>query len=473
MIKQSLVFNGITKPYLTVLSRKRSYWAPISRNLTYVIGRPGALLNHTKTDVRVEEVSVEISAESAQELRKIEEDLADWLIQEEEKELIFPDETDRTYYAYIDGSFNANEIVSKGYGTLKFICLDPYKYGAIKESQISTDSVVIDYKGTVEGKPVFRFNVEEPLTNIDVIREDDYFSIGEPADETDVVYPERTKMLEDELETTVGWGDSPMTPDNGVKAGTMVSNGDVFYAANYGNGSNWHGPILAKSLSEPIQDFWIRAYFDVDCRKSDQRARNEVYLLGENGAIIGKLAAAINNSGLNVDAGCHIRNVDKSRWVLSENGFTKSKFLGYVTLERRGTQFKAEYGYDAFVDGKHVKYPQKEVLFQDIENSYQQKVAAVAIFVSKWGTLASPYKSTVRSVYVHRLNNDAGIPYIVDEGDEVVLDFERELIEINGEPRTDLKDFGGNYFGLKKGNNTIVINPSGLTGTVKWRERFR
>ncbi|WP_427036650.1 distal tail protein Dit [Cytobacillus pseudoceanisediminis] len=154
-LNNGFTFDGVRKDYVMTIGKKRTYWAPIRRDFITVPNRPGALLKDTTTDVRTVEVDIEISAISAEELRKNSEDLADWLLTDDAKELIFDDEPDRVYFAVVDGSFSPSEIVSHGYGTITFVCPDPYKYGAEETEQWPIlDTLKQDFAGKVAGSTV-------------------------------------------------------------------------------------------------------------------------------------------------------------------------------------------------------------------------------------------------------------------------------------------------------------------------------
>lgn len=145
----SLSFNGLRKPYLLVTKRKRSYWAP--RELVLTQNRKtGSRLRNIKTGIRVEEVHVEITEAEGLDIRKTVEDFAGWLLTETEEELIFDDETDRRYYAVVDGNFDADEIVTVGYGIIRFVCPDSYKYGAEKMLNLTNEIQTYNILGQAE-----------------------------------------------------------------------------------------------------------------------------------------------------------------------------------------------------------------------------------------------------------------------------------------------------------------------------------
>ncbi|MGG3480580.1 distal tail protein Dit [Peribacillus frigoritolerans] len=151
---KAFTFNGISKPYLTPLKGiNRQPWAPIEWTFQEAIKRPGALLINKNTKVRTLSIPVFLKAESIEDLQKLKEDLAEWLIHDEPKPLIFDDEPDRIYYAVVDGSFEPDEILRWGQGVIPFVCPDPYKYG--DEETIKLGGFPIRNEGTVEASPVF------------------------------------------------------------------------------------------------------------------------------------------------------------------------------------------------------------------------------------------------------------------------------------------------------------------------------
>ena len=65
------------------------------------------------------------------------------------------------------------------------------------------------------------------------------------------------------------------------------------------------------------------------------------------------------------------------------------------------------------------------------------------------------------------------IAYIAAPGDQIEIDHQKNDIKINGESRIDLKDFGGTFFPLEKGDNPIFYFPlEKVEMNIEWRERF-
>ena len=166
---RSFSFNGIIKPYIYVEEKSnRPPWAPVTRGYQQVPGRPGAhLIKKTKVEPRPLPIPVYFKAESIADLQKMKEELAAWLIHDDPKPLVFDDEPDRTYYAIVDGSFDVEEFVRTGKGTIPFICPDPYKYGEEKTVPINSGGRIVN-NGTVDTNPVLTITFTAATNNFEI-----------------------------------------------------------------------------------------------------------------------------------------------------------------------------------------------------------------------------------------------------------------------------------------------------------------
>src|SRR5690625_7008928 len=117
----------------------------------------------SRTDIQVKEIVVPviINAENIEDLQKIKEDMAEWLVHDEPKELIFKDEPDRVYYAVVDGELELDEIFSTGRGEITFICPDPYKYGPEKNIETTSDTFIVENNGTADAEPIIELTATQ------------------------------------------------------------------------------------------------------------------------------------------------------------------------------------------------------------------------------------------------------------------------------------------------------------------------
>lgn len=128
----NFTFNNVRKPFIRITEKERPYWVPIERDVVTVPKQIGGRLNG-KFDAGelAIPVKIRIEADDKMDLLDKAEELAAWLITDEEKPLVFDDRPNRTYYAVVEGdSVPEDEIVSFSTLSLNFICPDPYKYGS-------------------------------------------------------------------------------------------------------------------------------------------------------------------------------------------------------------------------------------------------------------------------------------------------------------------------------------------------------
>ncbi|UTQ79954.1 hypothetical protein BC1_00002 [Bacillus phage BC-1] len=202
-------------------------------------------------------------------LKKLKEEIADWLITEQPQELIFDDERDRTFLAIIDESFDPDQLVNLGEGTLTFICPMPYKLGTQQSVDFKLDGrgliANVTNKGTVQSHPIIEVEVEKPSTFLDVWNGEDYFRIGYPLKANQVPVERNQRVMWDEMSTTIGWSKVSEMED-GQPVGEMKSDNYQLYCSDYGTGKAWHGAAVKKNIpGGPKQDFIMQAY--VTCKK--------------------------------------------------------------------------------------------------------------------------------------------------------------------------------------------------------------
>lgn len=156
MYQPSFSFNGIKKAFVITEEGRKHQVYNVKRNLLYIPGLAGALLDSTDQEVKIIQQPITILSDSKSNLRKMEEELSNWLLTDKPVQLIFDEEMDRVYNAVVDGSLDIEDIVTSGRGTITFICPDPYKYST-EEKSISWPELKVfkqDFAGKVAGSTV-------------------------------------------------------------------------------------------------------------------------------------------------------------------------------------------------------------------------------------------------------------------------------------------------------------------------------
>jgi predicted phage tail component-like protein len=460
-----MYFNGVSKDYLKLTKGKiRPTFAPISRNVLTVPGRPGGFLQSTDTNVRVLTVPVAIIGDN---LQKIKEDLASWLITEEASELIFPDELDRVYYAVVDGSVDLDEIVDLGEGVITFICTDPYKYS--HEKTVSNPNTFL-VEGTAQTEPIIKAVISADTTFIAVSDGDRLNLIGNPVKAEEVPYEPETPIFINGCNSLVGWTNSSSTSLEGTaQLGTLKTNGD-FYTDNYGTLSGaWHGPAMKTSIGQVLQDFRFDVGFSMLKTGENQAGGIEVALLDANNAIVTKVSLMKHFGGLNnlyarVRAGSHD--------VINENqAIFQSSVSGIFRVNRKGNVWTGQIFYAA-----NGKFHSKIIAtWTDVESVNMAPASQVQARLLQRGDFPV-VQQHIADINIYQLNDPSAgqVPIIARAGDVIEFNHKDEVILKNGESILKEKAFIGEFFLLKRGLNTIVVEPSESIESVevKWRDKW-
>ncbi|HDR8094017.1 TPA: phage tail family protein [Bacillus cereus] len=483
----SFSFNNIRKDFVQIEKGwKRPAWAPVKRNFLSVPGYTGARLLNTQTEMRVLSIPVGIIVPDGSDLETMKEEIAEWLITGQPAELIFDVEPNRTYLAVVEDSFDPDEFVTLGIGTIKFICPMPYKLGPTRTVDFQTGAsgliANIQNKGSVESNPIIEVEVTKPSTFLDVWNGTNYFRVGYPLKADQVPVERNQRILWDEMGTTIGWTDVPKTEDM-TGGGKFKSDGYRFMAEYLGEPTvkGWHGCIAKKNIPQgPLQDFIMQAYVHINSYHWDQMGRVEIGLLDENSDYVARISMsdvqweAEQNSGF-----ASVGNSKKpgGQVLINEHGDhpdTWSNFRGRLWLARTGNRWEAYIS--KFILGTEIDDAERFVVWFDENNVNMNQVTQVQISISQFSNnmFCSQMSIDDLKIWKVNMNTQNNPPYIFDVGDKVVIDTERSLVTINGKSAINLKDIFSDYPVIHKGSNKLEIMPSTVgTAKVTYRERFR
>ncbi|MCD2332928.1 distal tail protein Dit [Bacillus cereus] len=483
----SFSFNNIRKDFVQIEKGwKRPAWAPVKRNFLSVPGYTGARLLNTQTEMRVLSIPVGIIVPEGSDLETMKEEIAEWLITGQPAELIFDVEPNRTYLAVVEDSFDPDEFVTLGIGTIKFICPMPYKLGPTRTVDFQTGEsgliANIQNKGSVESNPIIEVEVTKPSTFLDVWNGTNYFRVGYPLKADQVPVERNQRVLWDEMGTTIGWTDVPKTEDM-TGGGKFKSDGYRFMAEYLGEPTvkGWHGCIAKKNIPQgPLQDFIMQAYVHINSYHWDQMGRVEIGLLDENSDYVARISMsdvqweAEQNSGF-----ASVGNSKKpgGQVLINEHGDhpdTWTNFRGRLWLARTGNRWEAYIS--KFILGTEIDDAERFVVWFDENNVNMNKVTQVQISISQFSNnmFCSQMSIDDLKIWKVNMNTQNNPPYIFDVGDKVVIDTERSLVTINGKSAINLKDIFSDYPVIHKGSNKLEIMPSTVgTAKVMYRERFR
>ncbi|MEZ2325911.1 phage tail family protein [Bacillus tropicus] len=491
----SFTFNNERKDFIQIAKGwKRPTWAPLKRNFLSAPGYPGARLFNTQTEMRVLSIPVGIIVPDGSDLEIIKEEIADWLITDQPTELTFDVEPNRTYLAVVDDSFDPDEFVTLGIGTIKFICPMPYKLGKVQTHPFvqSWSTEITSYftnKGSVEAPALIEMTVKKPSTFLDVWfgkypLERNYFRIGYPLTVEEATVQERERVLWDEMASPIGW--TPVTGQFDDMKGTgsfKVRDGYALYCEDYGKEKGFHGAMAKKNIpSGPLQDFEMEAWMRLKSKSIVEMGRVEVLLLDEASNIV----ARINMNDLYWDAEltkAHMKignagTPNSLRKLVDTNGAhpnTFNQFYGRLRVARQGNQWSVYVA--RFKDGTEIDDASLVERWIDESGNpmTNRKVAQVMIAIMAWDINDPVSVMSIDDLKIWKVNKVPSNtkPYIFDAGDKVIIDTERSLVTINGKDAINIKDIFSEFPKIIRGDNRIDIMPPDVTATISYRERYR
>lgn len=402
--------------------------------------------------------------------------------------LVFSDEPDKTYYAIMVGASDDEEIKTYGFGTLTFLCPDPYKYGPEMTATLNTETgSIINVAGTAPTKPIIELTATAPSTFAMVVnQENEYNMVGAPVDVEVTKYVKYSPLLTHGMNNVTDWTTVPVSevdhPIGGAINSSLIGGDHYFIPNGFSNGTAWHGPAIKRSLPAPAQDFKIEAGFEFKNRADKKMLGNiEMYLLDVNGQCVARIGLRDGFSGTaNVYGQARLGPATGStrKELINEQGDKPgvwNDFDGIVRLEREGkkwTAYIAKVGSNGNT-GTHTA--RRSVVWYDTKNQHQNPVTQVVFAMQQHGTAPVP---TMRVSYVnmYTINTPSeGVQYIVNAGDVVEFDHRgKAAYRINGEEAKQYKNFGATPFTLKPGENILAIEPGTVfTGVVKWRDAYK
>lgn len=474
-----MLFNGIDlSPYLRIKEIHGRGISPSELTLIDVPAMDGAYYSQKRRPPRVIEIEADIRASNREELRTKLDQLNAILDVDQPVPIVFPDEPNMIYYGIPESTGEGNEYTFLHQGQLTIICPDSYKYGDEVIVEFPSDVVTVTNEGTTEADPVFDLEVLEPVTFAMIQNQDeDYMMIGRPVDVEDVVYTRLTTILNDNASSLVGWTHLPdgATLDTGIVGGTMtVRGGYAFTPESYGTNPNgWVGPAIRRSLSEQVQDF--RCEIRIGAFNTYGEVGSiELHLLDENDNTVAVMAMRDSTTREENRAVIQLGQEGNRYFLLNYNGgyrATWNDFSGVIRLEREGNAFQARVAMVDADTGMHYRRHNTPVFYDTLGN-YQAPIAQIVVYIAKAKDY-EPYDMLMNNIYVGRINQEIGIPYIADEGDVITFDHVNKDILLNGESRKDLKDFGATFFKLKRGFNQLIVHPDSFNTRLKYRKRFK
>jgi len=414
------------------------------------------------------------------------DELAEWLFTESVVPLQFDDEPGRTYHAVVQNSIDDfSRFADLRQGTIQFLVPDGYGYGEEKTSEFQSDSIIVNNKGTAEADPIFELTAKKKATFAMISNgSEEYNLIGTPADDDVQEVDVRTTVLYENGSTLDQWQHTNnrgmIADDSNIDSldGELGTDGAGIRIERNGTPRNGQrGGAIFRELDTAIQDFEIESTFDIISRRDVENFRTMIYFLDENMNNIGHIGIKDNSRNQKrrvplAQLGMHNRGVG----ILGDSSMRMDNApdttLFYLRVKREGKRFNFYIGF--WRNNRHEIVWNET--FNDVNNEFQGRLKYITLFIGTYQDRPTPNRNRINSVEVFELSQATvdQTPYILYPGDVVLFDHKNDDILVNGEPRNDLKNFGGSFFKLKKGENMLTVTPENVFDTkVTFRDKFR
>ncbi|UFT98084.1 phage tail family protein [Radiobacillus kanasensis] len=474
----SITFNGITKPYLVKLKGDgRPFFTPSTWEVLTIPNRPGGYPTRKNTSFLRFPVPVGITGITDENIQSRKKELAEWLITDEVKPLVFGDEPNLTYFAMFENTVDDFErIADIGEGVLTVFCPDPYKHGPELTDTFVNDALTINNPGTAKSKPIFEATVLQDITFAQIANsKGDYMMVGKATSVDKSPVAPYQSVLSEDCSSTVGWGVGSNL-DTGDIVGSMAVNNGRFVVTDYGSGTGWHGPALKQSLPSPIQDFNIQVWIEFKPQNAYEMGRIELHGMDIDNNIICLLSLFDTFPNIKDAVGrMRIGNVSTGRNVFSERLPEWKSFYGRLALQRKGTVISASiYLYDA--ETGIYEHGYDETIY-DYNSEYQAPLSQVQVHIGAYGAYAPVSVMNIDQIRVLEFNDltENQIPIIARAGDKLLFDHQNDIVYLNGmDIKKEKSDFIASYFPIYPGSNQLFTFPEGtLDTTVKWRPAYK
>src|SRR5690625_4848316 len=437
-----------------------------------VIGSDEDYVTYRTKPPRHLEIDYEIRAKNKEELRK-KIDAVSAIIETTEKvPIIFPDELDRTYFGEYAGAEQSVEYHHIGIhrGTI-YILRDPYKYGHEKVIEPSSDTFIVENNGTAEVEPIIELTATQKETFAMVATEDEYNLIGRPANVDEQIVDEKRVVMDEVGDTIDTWQPAP-----GFN-GTFVHGSQGIQVGNWGSGTSWHGPGAIKEI-DSIQDFEIEFFVYVRSETPNRTFRISTNYYDEHMNELGMMRLW-DNSGrvlrkvVEARVGPYVG--DFENYLISSRNYDLREqrvWGGIIRVVRKGNVYTF-YAARITQMGRHVETITQS--FIDVNNEFAGKLKFIRIDIANYGDTPRPNEVAINRIRVWEHNEVLvdETPYIIYPGDIVEFDHVTKDVRLNGESRKDLKNFGGSFFTLKKGVNTLTVMPENTFDvSIKYRDKY-
>lgn len=431
-------------------------------------------------------VHYQLLASDAEEFREKFNQLCS-LLDQEEAQLIFADETDK-YYIGTKASVEQPEPGRLNVtGTFSFYCADPYKYAVTEKSAQNNEAsaITLTNNGTKAVPVSLKIKMTSDNGYIGLTLDDRFYQIGKPEEVDGVTHEETVLLFDDHLWEDKGWllnqGVTPPVTYERLQNGTIgyvheeLIEGYV-HCTDYKTGDSWHGAAVTKIVPPDVNGKypvnWASCWrFDFNTDGSSNKpveiGHNSVTFSDEDDNIIVAVVFEDNNASRErSDMAIYIGSTRVWDTRETTKFYITSREGGpVVSVEKIGSQITVAFSYAGIRKTFQAENP-------DVE------LRKVTWYGAAYKSYTPIRNNLLRALQVkkHNVERYEDIPNYFAAGDEVYIDGEMNEVYINDIYDADMVDIGSQPLLLPPGQHTLGIVTSSFAETpeveVTWRERW-
>lgn len=512
-------YDGVKQPeWVRVQDVSYDMSAPIT-NETFSLNRGKRFYDMGSTyGNRFITLKLAVIAESPSQLRDRIFELSDWFDTGVETELKFSDNPDLLWNVKLDGSTDVAQSERVGKLNVSFMCMEKDAKGkeVVDTFEVdATNSIVrLQNDGTAETFPKVKFTLKQDTDYFDIVGMGDSqnVSLGSrktttPTDETFDPMPllNSWSFMNSENWTNMTQADIPSAPESikQYQSGGIMETQDgigLMHHYHYGNKPNenedgWRGAGLYQTLSRSLTDFRVELSPAVLGTIPDGSSNfGDIMLYDQNGKGFARVQWGGRMETRQMDVyltALGSNNADLNTNSVSLNaGSNWNNFQGKIIVERKQNKWKLTVG--QYINRNYSPAPESvfeagESMLRDIRTTdwydlpretWTSKLTRVGINLRNFQQRQRIPHFTVRRLKVWEYK----YPTAPDEtkrivsmksGDEVVVDFDKAQVWLNGVLEPSLVHPSTDWFSLVKGRNMIGFNNLNATVEVVRNERFR
>ena len=180
---------------------------------------------------------------------------------------LYLNDPNKFVYAIPDGDITVEE---KRYNcveiTVKFVCYDPFYYSDFCKMSNGTNRVTVYNEGDVPTDPIIEIGIDEDchFVQLENMANNKKMLIGGFPVVSKTSVAERTDVLIDECNNTVGWSTGSTSIDSDRSTGGTLGTtekAEGLMCANFGSAGSttWHGVSARKNLGTNVENFQVEA----------------------------------------------------------------------------------------------------------------------------------------------------------------------------------------------------------------------